>query len=135
MKKILFVLQAITVLNFSVRAVPDGMAWYYFTFVKQVETALLSLCIFFLIPYRHLAVKSIMFIWLITEVVDSAGYLFWIVFKENFLYPYAIKAILSAVLLLYVWFKNYERESDELDEMHFSSLGFVPKGLKTSFCH
>lgn len=130
MRAILAVLSITTLLNFTVRFVPDGMAWDYFAFVKQVETAALSLLIVSLIPYRNLAAKSVMFIWFVTEIVDSAGYLFWFFFGKNFLYPYAIKAILSVALLLYIWFKNYERESDDLDEGHFFLVGIRPKGIQ-----
>lgn len=105
-------------------------AWDCFAFVKQVETAVLSLFIASLIPYKNLAAKSVMFIWFVTEIVDTSGYLFWFSFGKNFLYPYAIKAILSAVLLLYIWFKNYERESDDLDDEHFFLVGIRPKKIQ-----
>ena len=134
MKTILAVLSIATLLNFSVRFVPDGMAWDYFAFVKQVETAALSLLIVSLIPYRNLAAKSVMFIWFVTEIVDSAGYLFWFFFGKNFLYPYAIKAILSVALLLYIWFKNYDVKATIWMRGTFFSLGFVPKGFRTFSC-
>lgn len=130
MRNLLLVLLTITVLNLSTRFVPDGMAWDYFAFVKQVETALLSLYAFSLISYRDLATKSLLFIWFVTELVDSAGYLFWVVFGANFLYPYAIKAILCLILLVHFWFRNYERENDELDEDHFFIVGIRPRGIQ-----
>lgn len=130
MKAILIVLSAITLMNLSVRFVPDTMAWDFFAFIKQSETAILSMLIVFLIPYRNLAAKSIMFIWFITEVVDLYGYGFWLLFEQNFLYLYGVKATLCFGALTRFWFRNYERENDELDEEHFFMVGIRPASVQ-----
>lgn len=130
MKKTLLLLVSITVLHLLVRLSPDEFAWDVYSIVKQIESSLLVLYSISLISYRQLAIKSILAAWFITEVVDIFNYLFWLAFDNKIAYLYIIKAILSMSWLLYIWFRNYDRVNDLLDEEHFFLVSIRPNSLQ-----
>lgn len=126
MKRILSTGLFITLLHITTRFVPDSIAWDYYSFAKQLETSILVLYALSLVSYKKLAIKSILAAWFITELISSGDVLFWIVFQKNFIYPLIIKAGFSLIWILYIWFRNYDRANDCLDNEHFFMIGIRP---------
>lgn len=126
MKKLIFLLIFTTGLHAITRFVPDAIAWDFYSFAKQLETAVLVLYAFTLVSYRNLAVKSILAAWGVVELVSCTDLLFWITFEKNFIYPLLIKAGLSLAWILYIWFRDYDKVNDCLDDEHFFIVGIRP---------
>lgn len=126
MKKLIPLLTFITALHAITRFVPDAIAWDFYSFAKQLETAILVLFALSLVSYRNLAVKSILAAWFVTEIVSCSNLLFWIIFEKNFIYPLLIKAGFSLAWILYIWFRDYDRTNDCLDNEHFFMVGIRP---------
>ncbi len=126
MKNLLLMAGFVTLLHITTRFVPGAIAWDFYSFAKQAETSILVMYALSLISYKKLAIKSILAAWLVTELVSCGNLAFWIVFQKNFIYPLLIKSGLSLAWVLYIWFRNYDRANDCLDNDHFFMVGIRP---------
>lgn len=126
MKKLLTLLAAIVFLRQIPHFVPPEIAWDIYSITKQLQVALFALYAFSHIPYKKLAIKSLLAIWIITEFADACNLGFWLMFQESYNHITIIKAVLSLGWLLYIWLRNYDREDDLLDDDNFFLISCKP---------
>lgn len=97
---------------------------------KQLEIFLWIAATVSLIPYRYLFVRSICAIWAVLAFVDSFNYIAFLIFGKAVFSAYLVKASLSLMWVLYIWFRDYDQGSDPLDEESFFLVGIRPKGAQ-----
>lgn len=126
MIKLLILLVLIVFLRQIPHIVPAGIAWDIYSITKQLQVALFALLAFSLVPYKKLAAKSLLAIWIITEFIDACNLGIWLLCQESYNHILIIKAVLSLGWLSYIWFRNYDRESDSLDGDNFFLISCRP---------
>lgn len=126
MKRFLIVIFLSIGLNFLPQLFEGEKAWYIFSMTKQFEVFMWIAAGMSVIPYRYLFVKSICAIWAVLALIDSFGYLAYLSFEDLYYPIYFLKASGSLLWVLYIWFRDYERGNDELDDVHFFKVSIRP---------
>lgn len=126
MRRILSAIILSTILNSIPHFFEGAIAWHVWAECMILEMAMWTWIAMSFIPYKKLQLKSILAIWIVTDIVDFLLYPLWFYIPDNVYLSYSLKFTLCVAWLCFIWFRNYERENDVLDDEHFFKVGIRP---------
>lgn len=110
---------------------PDvQQAWDVYAICTRFEVLTWLIVLFLFLSYRRLLVKTTVLCLCAMECMDLYFMSFYWGAAVSPYFFYLIKSLACvAILARYIW-RNYENESDSLDEEHFFSVGIIPDGFQ-----
>lgn len=100
-------------------------AWDIYVLCGRVEVAVWLMVLMSFIPYRKLMTKSLVAVYVVTELFNVPAYLFYQWLDHPYI-TYSAKFIISLTWVFYICWRDYDRANDKLDEHHFFRVGIRP---------
>lgn len=86
-----------------------------------------------LIPYRNLTLKSLFLAWGISELLLFLNF-FLNYYETGFQIPVIWTASFIVLTWMFkIWFRDYDKGNDPLDDVHFFQVGIIPKSPQDFF--
>jgi hypothetical protein len=107
----------------------NSLAWRLYTVFKHVELFTWLLVLTSFIPYKQLATKSVMAVLVVTELFDILIYSFWFL-SLNLYLIFFIKTVSCISAFIWMYWRDYNKGNDILDNDHFFMVGIRPNSLQ-----
>ena len=101
------------------------IAWDIYIACSRFELFLWVFVFGLFVPYKQLAIKSVLFSLALFEFIDSIIFTIQIYIPLNAT-VYVFKIACAVLFFFYIYWKNYDVENDILDEEHFFKIGIIP---------
>ena len=129
MKRVLLAVAISIIYGIIPHTVKSTLAWDLYVICKHVELFTWLLVLTSFIPYKQLAVKSIMAVLVVTEFFDIVTYSLWFFLIDSPLIFY-IKTVSCISAFIWMYWRDYNKGNDTLDMFHFFSVGIRPNSLQ-----